>query len=790
MSALAPSGGVEPFAAPSDPGPAARALRYWTLVCGVGLLALGIGVLAGRLLGDSWAASQAHFAIMPVDTALAFSVAGGALLLLERRHVLLASWLGLLVIVGTLASGIQYLLGLDVGVERALLSVPGVHGPTPAHMAPNTLLGLLLGGAALMLAPIRPRMGAVCANGAIAIGGVAALGQLLGARDAYAWGGHAAMATATAWALPALGSAVVAYVVRQEIGVADRSARWVPWATGAFAALATLLLWRASLEQRTFSVDRLTQTAAGSIARDLEVHVDGIAAALKVLDARLPADLHAHTQPLARDLRWEIRSIHRRFPSVLLVERAMPGAMPVVVSAARAQWPPPVPVTTVKQHAWFARAGQSRRTLVSPVFHLPDGHPAVRIIVPIRRSAQGFAYIAAVTRADKLVASQLRAQGPEYAIAVMIGQTPVMQLRHPPANDRWTYERVVEIGPGPPWRVRVSPAGVLLGAIDNQLPEVVLGAGLLVALLLVIALRLATDATGRARILAEEVRHRHRIETDLRRLGAELEERVDDRTRELSAVNAALGAENSLRRIVQTSLARSNDDLRQFAAFVSHELRQPLATMSIWTDLLREDPSQLDGERGERYLAKIRAAIDRMSRLIEGELALSQVAGTEFARDRVELTALLPEVVGDLDARLKESGGRVEVGPLPVVCGDATQLRTLFRNLIENALKYRRAEVAPVIRIAGDARPDQPWGDDGFVHCEVRVEDNGQGFTAEDAEVIFAIYRRRARGGEAPGSGIGLAICRRIVDRHGGTISAEGRPGEGALFRIDLPGMA
>jgi len=777
---IARAGHPEPHGVSTTPelGPAARGLHYWTLGSGIALVLLGLVVTSARVLGAA--------AGMPSDIALAFALAGGALILLEARRPTPASLLGAVITAGALAIGVQYVLGLDVGLEQALVASSGPHRHTPSQMAPNTSLGLLLGGLALVLASPRPRGAAVCANAAIAIGGVATLGHLLGARDAYSWAGHSGMGMATAWALPLLGSAVLAYVVRQEMHVGDRSAGWVPWATGILAALATVLLWRASLEQRTLSADRLTRATASGLARDFGSRVDGIAEALETLDARLPPAPRAGELDASRDLRWELRSLHRRFPSIVLIERAIPGQEPVVSWSGLRPRSAAAPALG-RQRAWFARAEQSRRTLVTPVFRLPDGHPAIRIIVPMR-GAEGPSAIAAVARADKLVASQLRAQGPEYAIAVAIGQTEVMRLQDQPPDDAWTYERAIDMGDGPPWRVRVSPAGMLLDAIDNQLPEVVLGAGLLVTLLLVIALRLATQATGRARILADEVRHRQRIETDLRRLGAELEQRVEDRTRELSAVNGALAAENSLRRVVQTSLARSNDDLRQFAAFVSHELRQPLATMSIWTDLLREDPSDLGSERAERYLAKIRGSIDRMSRLIEGELALSQVAGTEFTRERVDLTAILPEVVSDLEARLKDGASRVELGPLPVVWGDASQLRTLFRNLIENALKYRRPGVTPVIRIAGEPHPERPSTDDGVVRCEVRVEDNGQGFTAEDADVIFAIYRRRARGGEAPGSGIGLAICRRIVDRHGGTIVAEGRPGEGAVFRMDLPG--
>ena len=114
-----------------------------------------------------------------------------------------------MVVGGALASMTQHMLGIDLAVDRALLAVPGTYGRIPPHLAPNTSLGMLLGGAALMLAATRPRVAAVCASAAIAVGGVAALGQLLGARDAYSWGEHA-LGTATAWALPALGSAVVA----------------------------------------------------------------------------------------------------------------------------------------------------------------------------------------------------------------------------------------------------------------------------------------------------------------------------------------------------------------------------------------------------------------------------------------------------------------------------------------------------------------------------------------------------------------------------------------------------
>jgi signal transduction histidine kinase len=304
----------------------------------------------------------------------------------------------------------------------------------------------------------------------------------------------------------------------------------------------------------------------------------------------------------------------------------------------------------------------------------------------------------------------------------------------------------------------------------------VLGASLLLALLLGSTLRLARSAASQAIVLSLEAEQRRRAEAEIRAMARDLESRVRERTDELQQANRSLGLENTMRQRAETNLRRSNEDLRQFAAFVSHELRQPLSTIGIWAELLESGPPPLT-EKQHRHLEKIRAAVARMARLIESELALAQLSHGELPKERVDLATLLAEIRSDMAPQLAEAGARLETGTLSSVTADPQQLRLLFRNLIENALKYRRDE-PPVVRIE-ERDPADP------AVCTILVRDNGRGFTAATAERMFTIFNRTTDG-TIPGTGIGLAICRRIVERHGGRIRAVGDPDVGATFTIEL----
>ncbi len=231
------------------------------------------------------------------------------------------------------------------------------------------------------------------------------------------------------------------------------------------------------------------------------------------------------------------------------------------------------------------------------------------------------------------------------------------------------------------------------------------------------------------------------------------------------------------RRQFQEELARSNRDLEQFAYVASHDLQEPLRMVATYTQLLAERYQGKLDENADKY---IHYAVDgalRMQTLVQDLLAFSRVGrqGTDFKL--VECTTLLQIVKQNLKKAIEESGAVLECEQLPAVIADSSQLVQVFQNLIGNAIKFRAA-IAPVIRISAE-KQDRNW--------IFSVKDNGIGIAPEHAEIIFVIFKRLHTRAEYPGSGIGLAICQKIIERHGGRIWVESKPGEGATFKFSLP---
>ena len=242
-------------------------------------------------------------------------------------------------------------------------------------------------------------------------------------------------------------------------------------------------------------------------------------------------------------------------------------------------------------------------------------------------------------------------------------------------------------------------------------------------------------------------------------------------------------------------LENSNRDLEIFAFAVSHDLKAPLRKIEVFGGYLEQSEGSNLSSGGRLYLNRMRDASRRMSALIDGLLAYSRVATGEQPRREVDLNRVAREVLLDLEVAIERAGAMVEIGELPMVRADATQMRQLLQNLVGNAIAYRRPDVAAVVRVSGRVS-------DG--HCEIEVADNGRGFTDAQATAIFEIFRRlenQSNAGESSagesnvgesgasesGAGVGLAICRAIVERHGGTLTAQGTPGQGAIFRARFP---
>jgi signal transduction histidine kinase len=225
-------------------------------------------------------------------------------------------------------------------------------------------------------------------------------------------------------------------------------------------------------------------------------------------------------------------------------------------------------------------------------------------------------------------------------------------------------------------------------------------------------------------------------------------------------------------------LQRSNAALEQFASVASHDLQEPLRKIVSFGERLNTAAGPLLDGDARHHLERILSAAGRMRTLISGLLAYSQVTTRVHPFVATDLNGVAREVLVDLETSIADAGGRVEVGPLPVIEADALQMRQLLQNLLTNAIKYRGLNRPPVVHLSAT---------NGGNNCTITVADNGIGFQAEHAEKIFKMFERLHGRTQYEGCGIGLAICRKIAERHGGTIDATSVAGEGATFTVTLP---
>jgi signal transduction histidine kinase len=256
--------------------------------------------------------------------------------------------------------------------------------------------------------------------------------------------------------------------------------------------------------------------------------------------------------------------------------------------------------------------------------------------------------------------------------------------------------------------------------------------------------------------LERQVLERAKAEDDVRHLNAELERRVAERTNELT---------------------RSNEELRQFAYVASHDLQEPLRTVASYAQLLAKryrNKLEPDADEFIRYMVE---GVTRMHNLLNDMLAYSRVTET---KDKVLVPSNIESVLSsaklNLEATIRETGSEITSDPLPTVRGDEIQLTQVLQNLISNAIKYRREE-PPRIHISAEQAADE-W--------IFSISDNGMGIDPQYSERIFGIFKR-LHGRELPGTGMGLAICKRIIERHRGRIWVESQPGKGSRFRFALP---
>ncbi|WP_416233467.1 ATP-binding protein [Anabaena sp. UHCC 0451] len=235
-------------------------------------------------------------------------------------------------------------------------------------------------------------------------------------------------------------------------------------------------------------------------------------------------------------------------------------------------------------------------------------------------------------------------------------------------------------------------------------------------------------------------------------------------------------------------LTRSNEELQQFAFIASHDLQEPLRKIKTFGERLQITCGDSLSEQGLDYLQRMQNATLRMQTLIEGLLTLSRITTRGKPFVTVNLAQIAQEVLSDLEVRIQQTGGKIEVGELPIITADPLQMRQLLQNLIGNALKFHHQNQPPIIKIYSQVLnnhlDDLSVSNPGY---QIIIEDNGIGFAEKYLDRIFHVFQRLHSRSEYEGTGIGLAICRKIIERHHGNITAQSQPGQGAKFIITLP---
>ena len=280
-------------------------------------------------------------------------------------------------------------------------------------------------------------------------------------------------------------------------------------------------------------------------------------------------------------------------------------------------------------------------------------------------------------------------------------------------------------------------------------------------------------------------------------LNAEIEQRVVTRTGMLSRSNEALNEQvleneriTADLRVFADHLQRSNRELEEFASVASHDLQEPLRKIQAFGDRLKTTCGNSLSEDGRDYLARMQNAAKRMQTLINDLLTFSRVTTQAQPFRPTDLGLLAAEVASDLEARVEQTGAAIQIGELPTIEADPLQMRQLFQNLISNGLKFRQPDVPPRVSIVSRLLDQSHEGlnsGDYSQRCEITFEDNGIGFDEKYLDRIFDVFQRLHSRAEFEGTGIGLAVCRKIVERHNGSITARSRPGEGASFIVTLP---
>jgi len=439
-----------------------------------------------------------------------------------------------------------------------------------------------------------------------------------------------------------------------------------------------------------------------------------------------------------------------------------------------------------KQVKWLTRLEKSEDSFVTPI-EKDDLSSTFQLVVPLQTNNKSDGFLTGFLNFRELM--DLILLGEEvgkYSIVIYQGDNEVYGEYEAPwdSESKWNASEKIQFL-GISWKIRMWPNPLFFEEERSKLPRVILGSAFLTAILLALVTFFAQKSGHQAENLESsnvelmrQIQERRRAETALQKAHDELEKAVHNRTRELQhEVKVRKQGEEQLK-LYAAELERSNQALNDFALVASHDLQEPLRKIITFGDRIAQY-TELD-ERGKDYMERMQKATMRMQSFIESLLEYAKVSATPKKLEPVDLNKVIDDVLFDLEARVDQTKGKVTVENLPTITGDSFLIRQLFQNLIGNALKFHKEDTPPEIHIKSLETEEKG----GWV---ITVKDNGIGFDSKYKDRILKPFQRLHGRSKYEGSGMGLAICQKIMEHHGGTIKSESSPGNGATFSLTFP---
>lgn len=754
--------------------------EYIVIAAGVLTTALGLAVIAGWFIQNSALLRiYPSFEPMRFNTALGFLMSGAALLSFSLWKRAMVKPFGLAACLLGILTFFQYVSGIEIGIDQIFVQ-DAISSSYPGRMAPNTALGFSFIGAAILLLGARTSRNSNLAAGLMgsvttALGFTALLGYLTGVMSMNAWGNFIAMALHTAAGFIAVGSGVIVLALKD-----DRSQKntigLAPVIIVVGVLTGTLVFWRALAIQEQVHINRTVELKAKAAGDAIHNQIETRTQAL----LRMAKRWEVHGRPSQKA--WESDAGY--YVSHFQGYRALGWVDPSLnlrwlVTRGKTGTPVGTGFDTVLKNVAAASIGNKQLILSDPA--VIDGEKVFMSVVPLNPGERSEGFIIGVFDIEDLFNSILPGELTGlYPIEVLKGNDTLFKKNYgAAADDKWAHEVELNLT-GAAWSARVHPTQEALREIHTSLPEVILAAGSVMSLLLALAVHFAQASNERAKA----------TETANRKLEGEVaerkraEEEAEGHAEELADANARLEFEIIERKkaeetVVRHSaeLERSNAELEQFAYVASHDLQEPLRVIAGYVQLLsKRYRGRLDSDADE-FISFAVDGTNRMQMLINDLLAYSRVGSRDRVSSPCDCNSLLRVTMATLKATIEESGGTVTHDQLPTVAADPFQLGQLFQNLVGNAIKYR-GEKPPRVHITS-IKNGSEW--------LFSVQDNGIGIDPKYHDRIFVIFQRLHGKGEYSGTGIGLAICKKVVENHNGRIWVNSAPETGSTFYFTIP---